>query len=175
MGVMSDMKYKDYRKKIMIGMIFVAIAGTAAHFVYDFTGQNNFVGLFCPINESTWEHMKLAFFPMLIFTLIYNVTSEEDNKCVNLAPMTGTLVATWAIPFLFYTYQGILGFSKMWLDISTYYVSRIIAIFMMLHIIKRVGQMKCKICAAVSKILLLLQGIAFVVFTYKPLDLGIFK
>ena len=31
------------------------------------------VGLFAAVNESTWEHMKLAFYPMLIFSVIFMV------------------------------------------------------------------------------------------------------
>ncbi|MDD7025196.1 MAG: DUF6512 family protein, partial [Oscillospiraceae bacterium] len=48
------------------GILFVIITGTISHFVYEWS-QNNFIlGLFFPVNESTWEHMKLLFFPMLI-------------------------------------------------------------------------------------------------------------
>ena len=48
------------------GFVFVIIAGTLLHFVYHWTGQNRIVGLFSPVNESTWEHLKLLFTPMLL-------------------------------------------------------------------------------------------------------------
>ena len=54
-------------KRVMIlAAIVVFVLGTLAHFVYDWSGQNSFIGLLTPVNESTWEHMKLLFFPMLI-------------------------------------------------------------------------------------------------------------
>ena len=51
----------------IIGVIFVSAAGTLLHFVYSWTGNNSIIGLFAPVNESTWEHMKLLYFPMLLF------------------------------------------------------------------------------------------------------------
>ncbi len=50
--------------------IFAIILGTLLHFAYEWSGNNAFVGSFSSINESTWEHLKLAFFPMLITAII---------------------------------------------------------------------------------------------------------
>lgn len=47
----------------IVGILFVSVLGVLMHFVYEWSGSNRFVGLFAPINESTWEHMKLLFFP----------------------------------------------------------------------------------------------------------------
>ena len=52
---------------IIIGILAVWVSGSLFHFVYDWTGKNTFVGLFFPTNESTWEHMKLAFLPMNLY------------------------------------------------------------------------------------------------------------
>ena len=51
------------------GAVFVLIAGTVSHFVYEWSGNRPAVGLFFPVNESVWEHMKLVFFPMLFYAL----------------------------------------------------------------------------------------------------------
>ena len=48
------------------GILFTAILGTLSHFFYDWTGQGALIGLISPVNESTWEHMKLVFFPLLL-------------------------------------------------------------------------------------------------------------
>ena len=50
--------------------IFAIILGTILHFTYTWSKNNSIVGLFSAINESTWEHLKLLFFPMLITTTI---------------------------------------------------------------------------------------------------------
>ena len=61
---------KFYKRYIVTGFLFVGILGTLFHFVYDWCRQARLIGLFVPVNESTWEHMKLLFIPMLIYIAI---------------------------------------------------------------------------------------------------------
>ena len=61
---------KKLLKYDIIGFVFVSIIGTLAHFVYEWTNKSVIAALFCPINESPWEHLKLIFFPYLIWTVI---------------------------------------------------------------------------------------------------------
>ena len=61
---------KFYKRYIVTGFLFVGIFGTLFHFVYDWCRQSRLIGLFVPVNESTWEHMKLLFIPMLIYIAI---------------------------------------------------------------------------------------------------------
>ena len=56
------------KKLTFIGIIFTIILGTISHNVYPWTGNNFIAGLFSPVNASIWEHMKIAFFPMLIYS-----------------------------------------------------------------------------------------------------------
>lgn len=60
---------KTLRRYTVIGILFVMLTGTLAHFLYDWSGKHAVVGLFSPVNESVWEHMKLLFFPMLLYSL----------------------------------------------------------------------------------------------------------
>ncbi len=61
---------KFYKRYIVTGFLFVGILGTLFHFVYGWCRQARLIGLFVPVNESTWEHMKLLFIPMLIYIAI---------------------------------------------------------------------------------------------------------
>ena len=107
-------------------MIGVGILGSLFHFVYDFTGQNRFVGLFVAINESTWEHMKLLFWPMFVFSVIESLffKDRKDFWCVKLR---STLLGLVLIPVLFYTYNGVVGKSPDWLNIAIFFVAAAIA------------------------------------------------
>ena len=49
------------------GIGFVLVLGTFSHFFFDWSGENRLVGIFAAVNESTWEHLKLLFFPALLF------------------------------------------------------------------------------------------------------------
>ena len=68
-----------YKKYVVIGFFVVGILGTLFHFVYDWSGQMWFVGLFVPVNESTWEHMKLLFVPMLIYIMLGNLYIKRQE------------------------------------------------------------------------------------------------
>ena len=48
--------------------ILTLILGTLLHFLYEWTGYNYLVGFISPVNESTWEHLKLLFFPVLFLS-----------------------------------------------------------------------------------------------------------
>ena len=49
------------------------------------------------------------------------------------------LQMAWAIPFLYYTYMGVLGFSKMWLDIATFFVAVLTGFAVEYHVLRRAG------------------------------------
>ena len=48
----------------VFSIIFVFILGTLLHFAFEWSNQNALIGTFSAVNESTWEHLKLLFFPM---------------------------------------------------------------------------------------------------------------
>ena len=64
------MDLKNILKYQIFSTIFAIILGTILHFTFEWFGNNAFVGAFSSINESTWEHLKLAFYPMLITAII---------------------------------------------------------------------------------------------------------
>lgn len=54
----------------IIGTAFIIFLGSAFHFTYELSGRLAVVGAFSAVNESVWEHLKLAFWPSLIWLLI---------------------------------------------------------------------------------------------------------
>ena len=67
---MESFKTKDInlliKKNIFYGILFISLLGCILHSVYDLSGKLIIIGLIAPINESIWEHLKLAFFPTII-------------------------------------------------------------------------------------------------------------
>lgn len=49
-----------------VGAIFSLAVGALSHFFYEWSGGSTAAGIFFPVNESVWEHMKLVFFPFLV-------------------------------------------------------------------------------------------------------------
>jgi len=155
----------------IVGIIFVLIWGSISHFVYEWSGDNLFVGFFFPINESVWEHMKLCFFPMLLYSFYMNRKLKSDYPCITSALLFGILLSTFLIPILFYTYSGILGRNYTFLDISTFVVSVLVSFFV---IYKLTLSCKMEPYTALLKSAILAMTVCFILFTYLPPDLGIF-
>lgn len=154
----------------VIGAVVTIALGTVSHFVYDWTGGNFFVGLFFPVNESTWEHMKLLFFPMFIYALVAGKKVEEEYPCIYNAMFTGILMGLVLIPTFFYTYTGILGFNVDWVNIALYVISVVVSYYVVYRVAEKCIKRDSKILRYVMYALLL----AFMVFSVYPPKLGLF-
>ena len=153
------------------GIIFVIIVGIISHYVYDWSGQNIFLGLFFPINESTWEHMKLFYFPMLFFSIYLNHKRKKESPCITTALLCGILAGTVLIPILFYTYTGIIGNNFIIADILVFFISTILAWIAVFRL-----NLSCRFSSHeyLLKLLVIIFGICFILFTYQPPDINLF-
>lgn len=161
---------KDLKRFCVIGFLVTTILGVISHFVYEWTGGNFLVGLFFPMNESTWEHMKLLFFPMFLFTLVAGKKMERQYPCIYNAMFTGILVGLALIPTLFYTYSGILGFFLDWVNIALYVLSVLVAYIVVYRVSLTCRNKNPMVLRIVMYVLL----VAFMVFSVYPPKLGIF-
>lgn len=102
------------------GFIFVIVTGTILHFVYNWTGQNRIAGIFSPVNESTWEHLKLLFFPTLLYVIVEYFAVGFHFPNFIAAKVLGIVLGLAVIVVVFYTYTGIVGRHFLWADILTF-------------------------------------------------------
>ena len=89
----------------LIGFVITSIGGTIMHFLYTWFNEPVWLAPFSSVNESTWEHIKLLFWPMFIFAVIqkFFFNNREDFWCVKLRVI---LLGISLIPVIFYTYNG---------------------------------------------------------------------
>ena len=104
------------------GFGFTALLGTALHFLYDICGKPLFLAPFSAVNESTWEHMKILYFPLLIFAIIERIFLKEIRPYWSIK-LKGTILGVSLIPILFYTYNGAFGKSPDWINISIFFIA----------------------------------------------------
>ena len=123
---MQNISFKSLNKKDLPSILAVSILGSLNHFLYDWTGGSSFAALFCPINESPWEHLKLLFFPFLFVTLWTALCRFRDRRffyCRFLGVVCGmafTLVT-------FYTYTGIWGSHALILDLLIFFLGVVLS------------------------------------------------
>ena len=141
------------------------------HFLYDWSDQNLIVGLFTPVNESVWEHIKLLFFPMLIYSFIMIYKWKREYPCVTSAFFFGILAGTLLIPLIYYAYTSILGKNCFVLDISTFILSVIISFWISYKytLSCRLKSFTLILCVSVCFL-----SICFFIFTYHAPNITIF-
>ena len=154
------------------GFFFVSIVGTLMHFAYEWTGENGLVGLFAAVNESTWEHMKLVFFPMVLFELYQCTRLGEEYPRILHGGFYAVVAATIAIPLLFYGYQTITKTSIFALNLAVFYVS--VGIGMILNYLW-MDLCKSKGGQIISVSLNGIMTFCFWMFTYLPPNLFFFQ
>ena len=162
---------KQLKIYTITGTVFVLILGTLSHFFYQWSNQNFFAGLFFPINESTWEHMKMCFFPMLIYSFFMKERLIKEYPCIPSALLSGILLGTFLIPAIFYTYTGIIGKNFFLLDIATFLLSVILAFVAVYRL-----TLSCKMdfYTLILGVLVSILFFCFLFFTYAPPSIGIF-
>ena len=154
------------------GFAVTSLVGTLLHFLYDWTNQSILIAPFSAVNESTWEHMKLLFFPMFIFALIQSrfFKTYENFWCVKLAGIVTGLVL---IPVLFYTYNGVFGKSPDWVNIAIFFIAAALSFILEAWLFKK-DRMHCK-SPWISVTLTCIIAILFVVFTFATPQIPLFQ
>jgi len=121
------MKNKKLLKLEISGGIFLIFAGSFMHFVYSNFWPNLFTSLIAPINESVWEHMKLAYFPLFVFSIFEFLILKFKNKSKFFFTKVSEMYLIMLVTTVsFYTYSGILGYNLLIADILTYVLAVIV-------------------------------------------------
>lgn len=162
---------KSIFKLEIISTIVIMISGVLFHFVYEWSGNNNIVGLFTPVNESIWEHLKLLFFPMVISLIIGYFYVGKDYENYLCAKTLGIIVSMIFIVVFFYTYFGVVGKNIDFINISLFFVAVILGQYMSYRNIFSV-----KFCNNKKVIIyLIIMTILFMYFSFNPPDIGLFR
>ena len=154
------------------GFAVTSLGGTLLHFLYDWLGEAVWVAPFSGVNESTWEHMKLLFWPMFLYAIVQSFFFKDrgDFWCVKLR---GNLLGLALIPLLFYTYNGVVGRSPDWINIAIFFISAAAAYLYETRLFEQ-GTVACRRSRWAVAVLCLI-GVLFVVFTFATPEIGVFR
>ena len=156
----------------LFGFGVASFFGTVLHFLYEWLGEARWIAPFSGVNESTWEHMKLLFWPMFIFAVVesFFFRDVEDFWCVKLR---GTLVGLGLIPLIFYSYNGVIGKSPDWVNIGIFFVAAALGYVYETRLFRRTeGKSEYPTAAFFG---LCFMAVLFIVFTFFTPRIGIFK
>lgn len=155
----------------ILSTIFILILGFLLHFTFEWSNKNVIIGIFSSINESTWEHLKILFFPMLLSTIMGYFYFGKEIPNYLCYKTKGILIASIFIIIFFYVYTGIIGKSYIILDIGSFIVGVIIGEYYTYK--KIISNSKCN--NIISIIILFILSLSFILFTFYPPHINLFK
>lgn len=153
------------------GFVFSTALGTVFHFLYDWTSLK-FVTLFSAVNESTFEHMKILFFPLVLYTIFQSFFFNKLYKDYWLIKSIGIVVGTTLIPILFYTLTGCLGVLPACVNILIFFTSAGVGFLIEAILFKKNNNYNVNRIFPI--ILILLLCVCYLYFTLNPLRLPLF-
>jgi hypothetical protein len=106
------------------GFFFIGLVGAALHFTFELSNfQNMVVAFFSAVNESTWEHLKMVFWPGVIFMLIEYTYVKDIVRNYFVAKTVGLLLMPLIIAVGWYAYTPFTGRSIYPLDLFLFYIA----------------------------------------------------
>ena len=155
----------------LFGFAQSSLLGTLLHFLYEWI-PSPVTAVFSGVNESTFEHMKLLFWPMLAFAIAQGFFFKGRSGFWNIK-LRSTLLGLILIPIIFYTYNGVIGKSPDWINITIFFVAAAAAYAYEARLFSRdtpytVPQKYAFLCFVVI-------ALTFAVFTFRTPALEIFR
>jgi len=165
-----------YKKIIIIACVVSILFGVFMHFAFNLSGNNMLVGLIAPVNESVWEHLKLIFVPLTLFSIGFYFYSKKKFSNMLLITFLASIVGMFTTVVLYYLGLAILGQNSMVFNIVSYILSMIIsyAIFY-LGIYNKEFIAETIDSTAIGACALTLLLAVFILNTYSPIKLDITK
>ena len=158
----------------LAGFLFTAALGTLLHFVYDWSGGSTLAAAFSAVNESTWEHMKLLFFPLFLFSMVQFCLMGRNYPNLPAVRAVSTLTGLALIPVLFYTYTGVLGYHVMWADVAVFFLADLGAFLADFSLLRR-GRLSQPWQQLLGLAVLWALAFCFVWCTFRPVRLALWR
>lgn len=168
---------KEFVKKYSwLGILVVAILSVPFHFLYEWLGEHLIIGIFFPINESIWEHLKLVYWPLL-FWWGFGYLAFKDKKNLSFVKWLTAAAISLGISMLFivswyYTWVNAFNVESSIIDIGSLFLAVPISQLLAVHVYKVVQPRK--FYALLAAIFILTFAGLFIWFTFSPPELPIF-
>ncbi len=153
--------------------ILIIIIGSLSHFMFAWLGSARPLALIFAVNESVWEHLKLAFWPTLLFAVIEFFIIKNKNSNFWLGKVVSLYTMPIVIVAMFYIYHAVASENNLVYDISSFFIAVILGQYLGYKIITREKQLLRSNTTSILLFILIFS--AFSLLTYFPPKLPIFK
>jgi len=157
----------------IIGIIFIAAFGASLHFVFEWTDYWRPAALIAAVNESTWEHFKIAFWPSMIWAAIEYLFIRKKVNNFAVAKAAGFLAMPLLTAVLFYGYNAITGHHYLILDVIIFIISAITGQIISMRLMQR-DTIEVAWLRKLAVGILIAMTLAFSTLSYYPMKNFIF-
>ncbi|MFC1927540.1 DUF6512 family protein [Chloroflexota bacterium] len=155
------------------GIVFIVVLGSLLHFAFEWSGRVIPIAPIAAVNESVWEHLKLGFWPALVYAVLeYSRFRKSANNFLS-AKTLGIYLIPITIVVVFYSYTAILGHDLLIVDIASFVVAVIVGQLVSYRLL-----IASPLPARLNRfapIGLAVLGILFVLFTFYTPQLSLFR
>lgn len=156
------------------GFLFTGALGTLLHFTYEWSGRSVLAACISAVNESTWEHMKLLFVPLFLFSVVQVCLLGRNYPNLPAVRALSALTGIVLIPTLFYTYTGVLGRSVNWVNIAIFFLADLGAFLLDFALLRR-GKLSSRWMQLLGLAVLWALVFCFVWCTFRPVRLPLWR
>ena len=121
----------------LAGFLFTSAVGSLLHFVYEWSGGSLAAAVVSAVNESTWEHMKLLFVPMFLFSVVQVCVLGKTYPNFLAVRAVSIVTGLTLIPVLYYTYTGAWGQMRDWANIAVFFLAALGAFLLDCSLLRR--------------------------------------
>lgn len=157
---------------VIISVIVISIVGTLSHFIYELSNHNKYVGIFAAVNESVWEHIKIALTPTLLWGIVDGL-AYGTNPNYFLAKTVSLVILIIVIPLLFYGHRYVAKKDYFVFDIVIFYIAIIFSQLSFYHLLQ-IEPISFILCYLSCISLFIIFG-CYMIFTLLPIKNDIFK
>lgn len=144
----------------------LGIVGSLLHFLFDWTRHNRVAAVFSAVNESYWEHIKIAIWPVALLQVV--LFAAGGHQYPSFVP--AATIALYSLPIsmigLVFVYKSVTRRNVLWLDIASFFVTIAVAQTLFVSVLEQLTPSWATI--VLSCIFLGGLLVAFLRFTLRP-------
>ncbi len=148
----------------MIAPLFVV--GSILHFIYDWSGGQRWAAVLGAVNESYWEHIKIAIWPVLLLQVVLYALGGFRYP----AFIPAATVALYTLPVsmvgIVWLYKSYTKRNILWVDITVFGIVIALAQFAFVQLLQQLDANAVTVALSVPYLLGII--VAILRFSFRP-------
>ena len=158
----------------LAGFLFTSAVGSLLHFAYEWSGGSLAAAVVSAVNESTWEHMKLLFVPMFLFSVVQACVLGKNYPNFLAVRAVSIVTGLTLIPVLYYTYTGAWGQMRDWANIAVFFLAALGAFLLDCSLLRR-NRLSSPWQQVLGLVMLWALAFCFVWCTFRPFHIALWR